>query len=1265
MDFDCDQLDFSERGWSSTPYACRKNTNTYVVVVGACRAFHFTKSTSSNTFTQVPNTGLQILTFDSSTCEFVLSNTCDGSVYRFRNHTGTLKSYIRGRRTVNYPDSPEDESLRMASLLTLDLFTTEITQAFEQDGRTITDVITNKYISTGENTGRLESSTLSRRINPSSDLRRIVYTYYGSDDPNGTLGDLRTATVQLLRGTTWFDHETEYFRYYKSGDANGFAHALKFVIKPQSFARLTEDPEGRDPFSADDSTVARFADFFYEYDSNERVARAVASAGKFTYTYNFTESSHSNNVANWKMKSVTTRPDGSRETLYSNYLTSPLLRILTSGNDQWMTAYQYDSGARQTLEASPSAVVSYNEASANLSIVLRMDAGVIRTTQYATSTTATATSAGDVAGRAVTTKVQRGTSPSAGGGPFLESETKYFVRETEDGIIYPVAQESTFRNETNNTSDSGKLTTSYQYEWYPDSIQYRERTTTFPAVTTTQNGPGSSTTRTEVFDVYGNLTWLLDQRGFITYHAYDIVTSAVTQTIQDVDTALMTGVPVGWTTPAGGGLHLITDFESDAFGRTTQTLGPWHDVNGQSVRTAEWTVYRDLEHETRTARGYAYGPAPWYEYELANPVSISRSRSDGSAADSIAAVRSVTSGRLSAADVFPQSSWVRWTRTLTNVHGEQAGSRTYHCIPECGYGALDVNYSQTSYGYDVMGRQNRVVAPSGTITRTIFDARGLTLSVWTGTNDAGASDGKPYGTGLPWPSANSSNNMLLVSESVYDGGQAGGDGNLTKSTLWVDEYASNSRITTYVYDWRNRQKAVDGELDFYQENSYDNLGNVTQVDLKNGTSTAGLLARTMTYFDNLGRVYRTERYAVNPTNGALGNFLAANTWYDASGNTVKQVAMGAKDGRAFTKNAYDGVGRRIGTYSGIFTGSFPQSYDLAIKVTGADKIFAQLITAYDNASNTIQAADFRRFDTATGNGALHAFSTGTQPIARTSYVAQWYDGGGRQIASADYGTNDNVELERPASPPERSDDVLVTTLDYDGAGTVYRIVDPAGRESRQAFDAAGRVVLSVSNFVADIASTNELACTVDVDRPCPSQDHRDTGWQACFTPGNDQNVTVRRQYDAAGRLISLIAVNPSTGDQVTRYEYGVVGSVDLLANQPFVYIFDDTYNFVAPIPSGIIATDHNAGGPTLVFSKFNKYGVDVSAQILAIRNCSRVFVTDGVRVWPPGNLVACGTGAVLEPKYYSLHTNSSPDSLPQLVPTFTTGQTLAVIITPP
>ena len=44
---------------------------------------------------------------------------------------------------------------------------------------------------------------------------------------------------------------------------------------------------------------------------------------------------------------------------------------------------------------------------------------------------------------------------------------------------------------------------------------------------------------------------------------------------------------------------------------------------------------------------------------------------------------------------------------------------------------------------------------------------------------------------------------------------------------------------------------------------------------------------------------------------------------------------------------------------------------------------------------------------------------------------------------------------------------------------------------------------------------------------------------SCIIPGNVQNVVTEMRYGPGGLLVELIAKNPVTGDQVTRYEHGV------------------------------------------------------------------------------------------------------------------------------
>ena len=1091
--------------------------NRMTVVLDLCSTYSFTTSGSGSSATYAPQFGgpARKLEFDDETCRFKFGN-CGGDAWYFSKE-GDFELVRRSNGDLALV-TERDAGGRP----------TRIQRSTTQDGRTVVDSVDYTYLSSGDNAGRVQAVTTRRSTNPSVGIRRMVYTYYSTGDEHGTAGDLRTATEQILSGTRWVDHDTSYYRYYLAGETNGFAHGIKYSLGPDAFARLQE--EVGDPFLATNAQVAQYADNYYEYDADQRVTKSVVNGGLHTYTFSYEESAFSEDYNNWSLKSVQTRPDGSTLTRYNNFLGETMLTDLAEGSDHWYEYFQYDESL-EVLHASPSAVISYDDSQADLDVTLQASSGLIRTTQYYSTTTATPTTPGGAAGYVERTALQEGT----GGTPITQSEVSYFERTDGTATIYPLAESTVYRDD----AGTEPIFTSFAYTWYSGTIQMEQRTTTLPVVPTAQNGANTTDTITEIFDELGNLIWRRDPRGFISYRAYDLPTGSVIQSIQDVDGAKLT-LPSGWVTPAGGGLHLITDNEIDALGRMTQTLGPTHDVLGQSVRTASWMVYRDLEDETYSGQGNALGIGPEYEYTLVNPVSIQRLSHDGRVSQRITAVRDCaheagceclvpeagvveSAGRLSAGDCFAQSSWVRWSVSFTSNQDQLTSTRTYHHIPASGAGVLGVNYDETRYGYDLMGRQNRVVSATGTISRTVFDVRGLSIESWLGTDDRQATDEDPSGGGA------AGNNMVQIAGMEYDGGSAGGDGNLTEQTAFVD--GSTARVTSYEYDFRNRRTATDGEVDYFEELFYDNLNHVIQADRRNTNSGGNLIARSETLFDDRGRVYRTIRYGVDPATGTVGNSLTDNTWYDESGDVLCSLPAGSN---AFTKSVYDGITRVIARYLG-----YNPDAEIDPSSVANDKIVEQSEIEYDGASNVLLTTSRQRFHNATGLGPLNGPS-GSQPKSRDTFVAMWADGVGRTIASANYGTNDNAgPPERPDEPPEGSELILVSRTNYNERGEAFESIDPAGKVDRSYSDDAGRTVRTIQNYVA-------------ATEP------------GCFCPGAEQNVTTEMRYGPGSQLMALIAKNPETGDQVTQYQYGVtladsdLASNDLLRSEVYPDSSDST-----------------------------------------------------------------------------------------------------------
>jgi len=159
-----------------------------------------------------------------------------------------------------------------------------------------------------------------------------------------------------------------------------------------------------------------------------------------------------------------------------------------------------------------------------------------------------------------------------------------------------------------------------------------------------------------------------------------------------------------------------------------------------------------------------------------------------------------------------------------------------------------------------------------------------------------------------------------------------------------------------------------------------------------------------------------------------------------------------------------------------------------------------------------------------------------------SYVAHWYDELGRRKATTNYGTNGGSALTRPAIVPDRSDDVLVTATAYNDRGEAYAAIDPAGREDRQEFDDAGRMVRTIQNYVDG---------TVDGQYP-------------------DEDVTVETTYSPDGQVLTLVAKNPTTGDQTTRYVYGTTLADSTIARSDLLraVIYPDSDDTTDPLGDG-------------------------------------------------------------------------------------------------
>jgi len=1095
-------------------------------------------------------TGWNMLAWDEEAEEFTLTQARSGQQWVFYDHTtaaelrGQLKRVIdpAGRRVSC--DYDPDGNL----------------EKFEQ----VEDGQASGFYYTWTAISSIASVTLKL---DDRDVRRVRFAYYEIGEAGGSLDDLKSATIeQYDKGSeSWRIVERKHYRYYMEEDTHGFASGLKLVIGAGAYQLMLD--AGLNPETATEAELINYADFYYEYDADRRVTLERLEGGRRQYAFAYTpnpDHDEESDVNTWKTKTVETLPDGSEHRVYSNGGNLMLVKILqkAGSSDQWVDSWTYTAESRPLTHAHPSAVASVTEpagGSTTLTVNLRSAAGKIELTDYYTADNP---ATGAVAGYVSTRSVKQG----SGGTPQVLEKLKYNTQTVggvslhaiQERLVYPVA----------GMDDADAPKTTFARTYYNDgsaeSFQVKELITTQPVVPTTENGNGVAGVTKQVYDRFGRMTWEMNPRGVITFMSYVEATGALLQRIEDVNTTLMSGVPTGWV---AYGEHLITDYVSDGLGREVQQRGPWHEVQlregdttATAIRRVEFTTYDDEAHEVRRASGYLTGDNPTPTFTVVGAVRVTRSDANGRVVDEIQAVRCCPTGPLTPGEALPQSQWSRWTHRIYDPWGRLYAQRVYHAIPQsgphsplCGASAGEeiTNYLETIYGYDAMGRQNRMIDPAGTITRTVYDVRDQVISQWVGTNDTGATDSDPTGGGA------AGNNMKAVVLLEYDDGTAGGDGNLTEETLPVDDTSTNNRITTYAYDFRDRRDTTtqtDGTTVWITKATYDNLDRVTaSVRYHTAVDNANRIAQSRTFYDALGRVFKTEIDGMDPATGDVTGTLTGQNWYDLVGNVIKQSQAG---NTAFTKTVYDELNRPTVAYLCCRPGvaGVPSGDDNSVV---DDTVIEQSNTLYDRGGNVIMQTRKQRFDDAVGTGVLNGPQT--EPKSRDTYGMTWPDALGRPRVSADYGTNGGSVPTRRDVAPQRSDTILVTTNRYKDSGDANAVIDPMGIETRWDNDQAGRRIRLIEGL--------------DVAAPARAWSGNGANGAACSNPPYPPHPTPRITefvWHSSGQLSKLILVNAETGNQVTRWLFGTTLADSAIASNGLVRtkIYPESDDRPAPAADG-------------------------------------------------------------------------------------------------
>ncbi|HKX46947.1 MAG TPA: RHS repeat-associated core domain-containing protein, partial [Planctomycetota bacterium] len=720
-------------------------------------------------------------------------------------------------------------------------------------------------------------------------------------------------------------------------------------------------------------------------------------------------------------------------------------------------------------------------------------------------------------------KWKTGTSGTA----YLDGSRTYDAASIAVGdsdVVRPVAASVTEYTQEVTSGTTGANTTTYTNTFYSSALAIEKVVTTYPVVSTGTNGSNSATTASRYFDETGRVTFTKSPGAIIGYTAY--TKGQATTRVEDADTT-ETGVgevfygvsiPTGFSS-SGTPLHRVATMTYDAQGRSSATTA----VDGQVFLTY---YSRLADHRGVTLRyaDYDSGAGPKYYGPVSYAVANQAGSAEVSGTIGLTSNESTTAltGHIDETDADPITAADLGTvvRLSTSVYNESGytleESRAYFDIPGSGAGSDGTNYDGTFFAYDAMGRQIRTLEPSGTIHRTDFDEIGRAEASWIGTNDYGEVGGSGSGP----------NNMTQTSATVFDGGADGGNSLVTTTTSYID--SSTGYDTDYTYDVRGRALLVENPTAPHSFSKYDNLGRMIATGLFSSvggitvgsddptSETGSRLALSQTFFDELGRTWKSQRHNIDAADGSDDDNLQSLTWYDAEGRVVKV------DGGQLAKTLYDRIGRATHQFvlasdnDSVYADTDDVSGDIVLTERqtvfedGGDDVLLQLVV--DRFHNDYGGGETTgALDTNADNDRLLVTQANLE--GRPQITTHWYDRFGRTIDTVRYGTNGGSNLDRDGlSAPASDEDHPRRTFVYRNDGTVETETDPLGRDTLRAYDDLGRLVTEVRNYDAGVNSGN------------PS--------------GTDDNVTVRYEY-TDGLQTAIIADVPSGGtDQETTYAYG-------------------------------------------------------------------------------------------------------------------------------
>ncbi len=586
---------------------------------------------------------------------------------------------------------------------------------------------------------------------------------------------------------------------------------------------------------------------------------------------------------------------------------------------------------------------------------------------------------------------------------------------------------------------------------------------------------GFGFTEARIYDAFGRLTQITDQRGNIAKVEYDRL-GRTTATVDQL-----------------GGRRLTT---YDGFSRTLTTRDALSNTTtysyDDSTRTMTVTTPEGVTASTvinrhgQTLSMTAAGNTTSYTYDRDGNLTAT--------SDGVGALEGKTYDRAGRVLTYTDARGIQTSFTY------DAADRVLTSRQDSATGGLALT---TTYVYDGAGRLTDVTEPNGRLTRTSYDRDGRVTQV--------AID--PSGLNL---------------RTTYSYDKQG-------RTLTVTEGfgGTNPRTTQYTYDNLGRRitEVVDpgtGKLNLTTQYKYDAGNNLTRKIDARGFSTwyvydavnrlthtiDALGGVTQTTYDAENRVASLRRYAAQLSAATMTTLAGL----DAPTTANFSISTGSLD--RLTRSYYDRDGRELYTINaaGIVTqrlfdanGNVTRLRILSTPaLTGTYANTAAVVSALGAAATTINSTDRVQWTAFDLRGRVEFTVNGLGAVIRNTY-----DAGGNLVRMTAFATlrstteaTDLASLQTWAGSNVNATRDRTTLFWYDAAGRSRFTLDAEGYLTEKRYSDAGRQDISIvyAGKPAGLSASSTLANVVSAAN-------------AVAVVANDQNTT--SLYDAAGRLIRV------------------------------------------------------------------------------------------------------------------------------------------------